>query len=95
MEQTILPPTAKQLSFARTLSLRNHVPLPAQVRVDRRKLSEWIQKQAQMPASQTDGRPTSKQVAYAERIAMIKRRQVPDEYFRNKDMLSRWIDSNR
>ena len=95
MEQTSLPPTQKQLSFARTLSLRNHVPLPQELRVDRRKLSAWIQTQAQARPQQSDGRPTSKQVAYAERIAMIKRRQVPDEYFKDKDMLSRWIDNNR
>ncbi|WP_458790052.1 hypothetical protein [Yoonia sp. MH D7] len=95
MEQLLLPATEKQLSFARTLALRNHVSVPVELRGDRRKLSAWIQTQSQAPAPQTDGRPTSKQVAYAERIAMIKRRQVPDEYFRNKEMLSRWIDSNR
>lgn len=65
MEQTSLPPTQKQLSFARTLSLRNHVPLPQELRVDRRKLSAWIQTQAQARPQQSDGRLTSKQVAYA------------------------------
>ena len=95
MEHTVLPPTQKQLSFACTLSLRNHVPLPADLRSDRKGLSAWIQAQAQLRQPKGDNRPTSKQVAYAERIAMIKRRHVPDEYFRDKGMLSRWIDSNR
>ncbi len=95
MEHSSLAPTQKQLSFARTLSLRNHVPLPQELREDRRQLSAWIHTQTQSRANAGDGRPTSKQVAYAERIAMIKRRQVPDEYFKNKEMLSRWIDSNK
>ena len=98
MEETTfaLPATLKQITYARSLALRNQTLLPWEVQQDRRSLSAWIDAQAQMkPVSDMDSRPTSKQVAFAERLARIKRRAVPDECFRDKGLMSKWIDGNR
>ena len=91
-----LPATPRQISFARSLALRNQTLLPWEIQQDRRSLSAWIDAQAQMkPLSALDSRPSSKQVAFAERLARIKRRAVPDECFRDKGLMSKWIDGNR
>ncbi len=91
-----LPATPRQISFARSLALRNQTLLPWEIQQDRRSLSAWIDAQAQMkPLSALDSLPSSKQVAFAERLACIKRRAVPDECFRDKGLMSKWIDGNR
>lgn len=91
-----LPATPRQISYARSLALRNQTLLPWEIQQDRRSLSAWIDAQAQMkPLSAVDSRPSSKQVAFAERLARIKRRAVPDECFRDKGLMSKWIDGNR
>ena len=91
-----LPATPRQISFARSLALRNQTLLPWEIQQDRRSLSAWIDAQAQMkPLSALDSLPSSKQVAFAERLARIKRRAVPDECFRDKGLMSKWIDGNR
>lgn len=91
-----LPATERQLSFARSLALKNQTVLPWDVQQDRRSLSAWIDAQAKLrPAAALDALPSSKQVAFAERLARIKHRAVPNECFRDKGLMSRWIDSNR
>ncbi len=91
----VLPPTMKQIAYARSLALRNQTLLPWEVQQDRRSLSAWIETQAKLSPVGLDSRPTSKQVAFAERLARIKRRAVPDECFRDKGLMSKWIDGNR
>lgn len=92
----VLPPTEKQIRFARSLALRTREELPAELTSDRRRLSRWIEAQCKQPdRSPFSSYPSSKQVAFAERIARIKRRDVPQECFRDKMLMSRWIDSNR
>jgi hypothetical protein len=91
-----LSATPRQIAYARSLAIRNQTLLPWEVQQDRRRLSAWIDAQAQMKsAAATDPRPSSKQVAFAERLARIKRRAVPDECFRDKGLMSKWIDGNR
>ena len=91
-----LPPTPRQIAYARALALRNHTLLPWPVQQDRRSLSAWIEAQANLkPLSDLDRLPSSRQVAFAEKLARIKRRAVPDECFRDKGLMSKWIDGNR
>ena len=91
-----VPPTPRQISYARSLAQRNQTLLPWEVQQDRRSLSAWIDAQAQLkPVSSLDPRPSSKQVAFAEKLARIKRRAVPDECFRDKCLMSKWIDGNK
>jgi hypothetical protein len=91
-----LPPTSKQILFARQLAMQTGAVLPWQVQQDRRALSRWIDAQKACALnSDAAHRPTSKQVAFAERLATIKRTNVPDECFRDRQMLSRWIDSHK
>jgi len=91
-----LPPTPRQMSYARSLAQKNQTLLPWDVQQDRRSLSAWIDAQAQLkPVADLDPRPTSKQVAFAEKLARIKRRAVPDECFRDKGLMSKWIDGNK
>ena len=87
-----LPPTQKQLDYARVLARRLDLAIPRAELADRRALSRWID--GHKAPSHGPG-ATSKQVAFAERIARIKRRTVPDECFRDAGMMSRWIDANR
>lgn len=91
----LLPPTAKQLHFAREIALRTDAKLPADVQDDRRLLSRWIDAHRErLNRSDQSRLPSSKQVAFAERIARIKRRDVPRECFRDRQMMSKWIDGN-
>lgn len=91
-----LPPTEKQILYARQLAMQANAILPWQAQQDRRALSRWIDAQkASAQASDAARRPTSKQVAFAERLAAIKRTNVPDECFQDRLMLSRWIDSHK
>ncbi len=93
-----LPPTPKQVDYARAIASRLRLAIPSDHAADRRLLSEWIDKhKAARPAGAPPRGPgaTSRQVAYAERIARTKRRAIPDECFRDAGMMSRWIDSNR
>ncbi len=93
---SVLPATARQIAYARSLAQRNRTILPWEVQQDRRALSAWIDAQARMtPAAHNDPRPSSKQVAFAEKLARIKRRAVPDECFRDKGLMSKWIDGNK
>ena len=89
-----LPVTAKQLSYARTLAMRNGAVLPWEAQQDRRSLSALIEAQARQAPLPSD-RPSSKQVAFAERIARAKRRDVPEECFQSRDLMSRWITANK
>ena len=90
---TTLPPTAKQMAYARKIAGARNLVLPWDVQQDRRALSNWIDQSKQVAAVRDD-RPSSKQVAYAEKIARIKRRNIPEECFQNRQLMSRWIDSN-
>ena len=89
-----LPVTAKQLSYARTLAMRNGAVLPWEAQQDRRSLSAWIEAQARQAPLPSD-RQSSKKVAFAERIARAKRRDVPEECFQSRDLMSRWITANK
>lgn len=88
-----LPPTQKQLDYARAIARRLDRAIPRSELEDRRALSKWID------AHKTGGAKapgaTSKQVAFAEKLARIKRRAIPDECFRDAGLMSRWIDANR
>ena len=44
----VLPATERQVAYARSLALRNHVPLPWEVQQDRHSLSAWIDVQAKL-----------------------------------------------
>lgn len=88
-----LPPSQKQLDFARTLARRHDTVIPHAHLESRAALSRWIDAHKAAPARPSAA--TSRQVAYAEKIARIKRRAIPDECFRDAGMMSRWIDSNR
>ncbi len=91
-----LPPTDKQMQFARSIAQRTGAVLDWQAQQDRRALSRWIDTHnASAPACRFSNYPSSKQVAFAERIARTKRRDVPPECFKDRSMLSRWIDGNR
>ena len=91
-----LPPTKKQILYARQLALETNTPLPWNVQQERRALSHWIDdRKSAISGSDAARRPTSKQVAFAERIARIKRTAVPEECFRDRHTMSRWIDLNR
>ncbi len=88
-----LPPTEKQLAFARSLARRMETRIPRAELEDRRALSRWIDAHKAVGARAPGA--TSKQVAFAERLARIKRRAIPDECFRDAGLMSRWIDANR
>ena len=94
-----LPPTPKQVDYARAIAQRLRVVIPPEDAGDRRRLSEWIDRhksaRRQSPRPSHGTGATSRQVAYAERIARAKRRAIPDECFRDAGLMSRWIDSNR
>lgn len=94
--QTI-PPTPKQVDYARQISARLRQEIPLESTTDRRALSDWIgRNQALMRAKSRnfDGRATSRQVAYAEKIARSKRTAVPQECFQDAGLMSRWIERN-
>ncbi|MFA3920207.1 hypothetical protein [Ruegeria hyattellae] len=91
----ILPPTPKQIAYARRIAVERGAVLPWEIQQDRREMSRWIDAQLNDPVAEGDRRPSSKQVAFAERIARIKRSAVPDECFRDRGLMSRWITSNK
>ncbi|MCI2394073.1 hypothetical protein [Aliiroseovarius sediminis] len=95
----ILPPTPKQVDYARHIATRLGASIPADKISDRAALSGWIgEHQARLKttaAQPRDTRATSRQVAFAERIARAKRRAIPDECFRDAGLMSAWISSNR
>jgi len=88
-----LPPTAKQLDYARAIARRLDAAIPRAGLEDRRMLSKWID--AHKPGAGRAPGATSRQVAFAERIARIKRRAIPQECFRDAGLMSRWIDANK
>lgn len=92
-----VPPTPKQIAYARTIASRLHAVIPYESASDRRALSDWISRhQAQLNRRTPAGAgATSKQVAFAEQLARRKRLAVPDECFRDAGLMSRWIDSHR
>ncbi len=92
-ETLALPPTQKQLDYARQIARRLDTAIPRTEREDRRALSRWID--AHKVRSGGGSGATSKQVAFAEKLARLKRRAIPDECFRDAGMMSRWIDANR
>jgi len=92
-ENTTLPPSQKQLDFARAIARRLDARIPRAELEDRKALSRWID--AHKTGGPRGPGATSKQVAYAEKIARIKRRAIPDECFRDAGLMSRWIDANR
>lgn len=94
MFDTPLPPTRKQLDYARTIARRLDMAIPRDNLADRRALSRWIDAHRPQAGAQGPG-ATSRQVAYAETIARIKRRAIPEECFRDAGLMSRWIDANR
>lgn len=89
-----LPPTAKQLAYARSIASRLDMAIPHSSLASRASLSNWIDghKAGQGGLS---GVATSRQVAYAEKISRAKRRAIPAEAFRSAQLMSRWIDANK
>ena len=98
----VVPPTKRQLLYARRIATSAGIVLPWSVQQDRASLSQWISNNAHRiqrtrPASRAaapDDRPSSRQVAWAERIARARRRQIPDECYRSRSLMRGWIDSN-
>ena len=91
-----LPPTEKQIRYARQIALRTSHVLPWDTLQSRALLSQWITGHAALPANtpKPSERPaTSRQVAFAERLAMRKHTNVPRECFQSAQIMSRWIDS--
>lgn len=88
-----LPPTQKQLDYARTIARRLDQAIPRPNLETRAALSRWIDAHKATGARAPSA--TSRQVAYAEKIARMKRRAIPDECFRDAGLMSRWIDANR
>lgn len=88
-----LPPSQKQLDYARTLARRHDMAIPRAELEDRKALSKWIDAHKAGGARALGA--TSRQVAYAEKIARVKRRAIPDECFRDAGLMSAWIDANR
>ena len=95
---TLVPPTPKQVEYARLIASKLNAAIPVESANDRRALSDWIGRQQARLRHRPD-RPrssaTPKQVAFAERIARRKQLAVPDECFRDAGLMSHWIDSNR
>lgn len=93
-ETAPLPPTQKQLDYARAIARKLDAAIPRGKLEDRRALSDWIDRHKAQRAASGIG-ATSRQVAFAEKLARIKRRAIPDECFRDAGLMSRWIDANR
>lgn len=93
--QAPLPPTRKQLDYARAIARRLDRAIPRTELEDRAALSAWIDAHKRGATVARGGGATSRQVAYAERIARLKRRAIPDECFRDAGLMSSWIDANR
>lgn len=89
-----LPPTQKQLDYARAIARRLDRAIPHASLESRASLSRWIDAHKPTGGGQGPG-ATSRQVAFAEKIARMKRRAIPDECFRDAGLMSRWIDANR
>lgn len=90
--------TARQLSLAQRIATEGNLRLPADILLDARALSTWIERHKPRrvaPPPRFSNYPSSKQVAFAERIARLKRRDVPRECFRDRRLMSRWIDGNK
>ncbi len=94
MDTAPLPPTRKQLDFARAIARRLDLRIPPAQLEDRQALSRWIDANRRDGACRGPG-ATSRQVAFAEKIARIKRRAIPNECFQDAGLMSRWIDANR
>ncbi|MGH1367114.1 MAG: hypothetical protein ACRBCL_00755 [Maritimibacter sp.] len=88
-----LPPTEKQLGYARAIARRLDLAIPHASLADRRALSRWIDHNKTASGGHVGA--TSRQVAFAEKLARMKRRAIPDECFKSAGMMSRWIDANR
>lgn len=88
-----LPPTDKQLNYARVIARKLDMAIPRASLETRAALSSWIDRHRTMGA--TSSTATSRQVAFAEKIARMKRRAIPDECFRDAGLMSRWIDANK
>ncbi|WP_298492125.1 hypothetical protein [uncultured Maritimibacter sp.] len=93
-ETTPLPPTDKQLTYARAIARKLDVAIPRGSLETRQALSSWIDRHKTRP-SVTGTAATSRQVAFAEKLSRLKRRAIPDECFRDAVMMSRWIDANK
>lgn len=93
----LLPPTEKQMSYARKIASSRSLVLPWDVQQSRIALSRWIDRNlnASTKSNHSSDLPTSKQVAFAERVATIKRTRVPRECFKSRQLMSRWIDGNK
>lgn len=89
-----LPPTQKQLDYARAIARRLDEAIPHASLADRRALSRWIDHHKAHSNAAHHG-ATSRQVAFAEKLARIKRRAIPNECFKDAKLMSRWIDANR
>ena len=98
MDQFILPPTPKQVDYARAIASRLKSEIPASSSGDRRALSAWISaNHKRLNAMKTHDSArgtmaTAKQVALAEKLARRRRTEVPRECFQDAKMMSRWID---
>jgi len=89
-----LPPTQKQLDYARAIARRLDMAIPRDNLESRRALSRWIDSHKPRAGAAGAG-ATSRQVAFAEKLARLKRRAIPDECFRDAGLMSRWIEANR
>lgn len=92
----VLPASEKQLYYARQIAMRKNIALPFDAQMDRRALSDWIDRNKLVHVeSRYANYPSSKQVAFAEQIARRKRRDVPHECFKDRGLMSAWITHNK
>ncbi|WP_298837551.1 hypothetical protein [uncultured Roseobacter sp.] len=90
------PGSEKQIRYAEALARQSGTRLPRDIASDRKKLSDWIDRnKVKASTGHFSNYPSSRQVAFAERIARIRRREIPQECFRDKGLMSGWIDSNK
>ncbi len=88
-------PSEAQMNFARKIAEAMGADLPEGVAADRRKLSAWIDANAEnAPQKDCGDTATPAQINAAEKIAQAKGIKVPPEAMKSKALLSKWIDAN-
>ncbi|MEW5423949.1 DNA topoisomerase [Amorphus sp. 3PC139-8] len=91
-------PSEKQLNFAKMLSERYGIELPAAARRNAAVLNDWITKHA--PAADADGNrpplpPSQKLSAYAEQLSAALNMPIPEDARTDSKKLSSWIEQHR
>ena len=75
-------PTEKQIEFAQNLSKKLNLNLSEDIKNDRKKLSQWINKNKP---------PTEKQIEFAKKLAKELNINLDEELLKNQKKLEKWI----